>query len=87
MGHLNIYKHDGDDRLVFIPKVGFEESEISDLDEKRVVDLMMWLRNIWNKKDPQEELEFHVLFTLMECKMLRDFLNNAIEEYERLDSI
>ena len=87
MGTLFIDKNDSTDRLAFISMVGGEYGDISDLDDKRVVDLMMWLENIWNKKNPKEQLEFHVLFDLMECKMLRDFLTNAIEEYERLDSI
>lgn len=87
MGTLHIYKNDATDRLAFISNPGGEDCDISELDDKRVVDLMMWLQNIWNKKNPREELEFEIVFTLMECKMIRDFLTNAIDEYERLDSI
>ena len=76
MAHLEIYKDDGMSRINIQPTLD---------DDDRVMDVMMWLETE-SKTIPKQEIEYHYLFSLMEVKMIRDYLTNIINEYERVNA-
>ena len=77
MAHLNFYKDDGESSIDFQPTLDSDD---------RVMDLLMYL-NTESKDISKRQIEYHFLFSLVECKMLRDYVNNLINEYERVNAI
>jgi hypothetical protein len=77
MAHLNFYKNDGESSIDFQPTLDSDD---------RVMDLLMYLTTE-SREIPKQQIEYHFLFSLVECKMLRDYITNLINEYERLNAI
>lgn len=77
MAHLQFYRDDGESSFDLQPTLDSDD---------RVMDLLMYLKTE-SRDIPKQQIEYHFLFSLLECKIIRDYVDNLIKEYERLNAI
>lgn len=76
--HLDIYKRDGEVRISFLPILsGYD----------RLFDLMQWLEVKDKEGNVIDTLEEELSFSLSEAKIIISYLNNLINEFERINDI
>lgn len=77
MAHLQFYRDDGESSFDLQPTLD---------GDNRVMDLLMYLKTE-SRDIPKQQIEYHFVFSLLECKMIRDYVDNLIMEHERLNAI